>query len=72
MINLPNLNKIINFYNDFKLTKTEGEWKAYFLEVKETVKKFINRDRTKDTKVVSNDLANPSVTSQEICMYDYQ
>ena len=67
-----NLNKIINFYNDFKLTKTEGEWKAYFNEVKETVRNFINRDRSKDTKVVSNDLANPSVTSQEICMYDYQ
>lgn len=47
------------------------EWKDHLKEVKENVANFIRRDRKKDKKIVSPDLTNPTVSSQEIALYDY-
>lgn len=47
------------------------EWKDYLKELKESTLLYIKRDRTKDKKVISPDLTNPTISSHEIAMYDY-
>lgn len=64
MINLKNLIKM-------NLPSIPEEWKDHLKEVKENVANFIRRDRKKDKKIVSPDLTNPTVSSQEIALYDY-
>lgn len=44
------------------------EWWNY---IKESTLLYIKRDRTKDKKIISPDLTNPTISSQEIAMYDY-
>lgn len=47
------------------------EWIDYIKELKKSIIEYIKRDRTKDKKIISPDLTNPTVSSQEIAMYDY-
>lgn len=47
------------------------EWWNYIKELKESTLLYIKRDRTKDKKIISPDLTNPTISSQEIAMYDY-
>lgn len=59
---------MLNILNKIKIP---NEWKDHLKDVKENVANFIKRDRTKDKKIISPDLTNPTVSSQEIAMYDY-
>lgn len=38
------------------------EWIDYFKELSQTIKDYIKRDRTKDTRLASEDLSNPAVS----------
>lgn len=67
MINLKNIIKM----NLPSIPTIPEEWKDHLKEVKENVANFIRRDRKKDKKIVSPDLTNPTVSSQEIALYDY-
>lgn len=73
MINLKNLKNLKNLtkINLSSLHTIPEEWKDHLKEVKENVANFIRRDRKKDKKIVSPDLTNPTVSSQEIALYDY-
>lgn len=41
-------------------------WKYYFKDLLKNLNDYINRDRSKDTKVIISDLSNPSISAQEI------
>lgn len=45
-----------------KLTKNLQDWKDYFKELSQSIIDYIKRDRTKDTKLVTEDLSNPAVS----------
>lgn len=66
---MNNLNKLKNVLEG--IPKNLESWKETFQEIKQSVIDYKNRDRSKDKKMASRDLTNPSLTSQEIAMYDY-
>lgn len=72
MINPTKLTKLTKLKNVLEgIPKNLESWKETFQEIKQSVIDYKNRDRSKDKKMASRDLTNPSLTSQEIAMYDY-